>query len=212
MVELWAHESLRVFGDRLPDSDSAMVAQRIAELTASEFGGRDTAAKLLERAFTATAGHYHRVDKMNEFLERAEESLKAVAPHASPPPLASTAAVPLLLRVKRLLSIAGAHCVVFHNAGGWTKTLVQIACHLQHAALFVVDQYTVKENIWKDELKKALRAAADESPADGRRGVAFLLNEALLGQEFVLTDLRKLLQFSDLSSVFKREELDELRT
>ena len=212
LVELWAHESLRVFGDRLPDSDSAMVAQRIAELTASEFGGRDTAAKLLERAFTATAGHYHRVDKMNEFLERAEESLKAVAPHASPPPLASTAAVPLLLRVKRLLSIAGAHCVVFHNAGGWTKTLVQIACHLQHAALFVVDQYTVKENIWKDELKKALRAAADESPADGRRGVAFLLNEALLGQEFVLTDLRKLLQFSDLSSVFKREELDELRT
>eukprot|EP00055_Hartaetosiga_balthica_P017752 m.122337 g.122337 ORF g.122337 m.122337 type:complete len:4010 (-) comp9395_c0_seq2:1066-13095(-) len=229
MCRLWAHEVLRVFDDRLIDSnDHNWLFELLKDTVKSHFklsfdgvfstiqasGPQFSHADmggLLYGDFidldvdTRDYDEISDLHKLSETVRGALEEYNNI--NKSPMHLIIFRYVlEHLCRIGRILKQDGGHCVCVGVGGSGRQSVTRLAAHIADYGLFqpeITKQYGDEE--WRDDIKKMMRkAGADNKP------MVFLMSDSQIKNESMLEDIDAILNSGEVANIFATDEKAEV--
>ena len=219
-IRLWAHEVLRVFGDRLTnDPDREWIATAVREAVRAPlaanfdqvFGGSDlrglcfgdvlTPFGLSERPYDEIADK----DKLQHACEEALSQYNLTSD--KPMELALFGfAIEHLLRISRILKQPGGHALLVGVGGSGRQSLSRLASKMADMEVYSVNikkNYRMQE--WREDVKALMRQC-------GGKGLAtsFLFTDSQIKEESFLEDVNNLLNTGDVPNLFPPEDVADI--
>ncbi|KAL0118616.1 hypothetical protein PUN28_009352 [Cardiocondyla obscurior] len=221
-IRLWAHEILRVFGDRILDeSDKEWLFLRIRDTVKNNFKDsfeiafdhlpkfenqitKDSFNDLMFGNFAETEKRrYEEIglealrNKVLAYLNEYNASVKKKRLNI----VVCRYVLESLIKISRILSIPGGNVLMISNVGTGRKSTTSLAAFMQQQTMFetTVDSY-YNINAWRDELKRVLRECGTL-----RKDVTYFMNERQIKNEF-LNDLSCLLSTGEIPDLFSTED------
>lgn len=238
LVRLWVHELIRVFGDRLVDSDDRLtLLDAIKTALMDRLGMR--AETVLDRIVHPSVGSvtvdslrdlifadfpydprpetqrppYKEIEDLPDLVSKVERFLSDYNSMSKRPMNLAIfkGVVEHISRICRGLRMPGEHMLLVGVGGSGRQSLSRLASFVMGYDLFQVDMtksYTQKE--WREDLKKMITRAG----LDGESCV-FLLSDSQLQSEEYLEDINAILNSGEVPNLFDAQErssiVDKLR-
>lgn len=216
MVNLWLHESMRVFHDRLTDDGDRQLVTALVQKAAAEFletGSLRPANEIQSLVFfptsNGTTASYEEKSDLNALQQLVQEKLVEYNQVSKSPMdlVIFQFAVMHLTRIARVLNLAGGHALLAGVGGSGRQSLTKLAAYLTGVELFQIElSATYGKQEWLDDLKRVLTLAG------GAKGspVVFLLSDAHLKHSFFLEDINNLLNIGQVPNLFAADEKAQL--
>ncbi|KAJ8683862.1 hypothetical protein QAD02_019654 [Eretmocerus hayati] len=229
-VRLWTHETLRVFGDRLVDTqDSKWLFDKIKEIVDKtlkepfdnlfddlpKFDGRLTPESLQNLIFgnfmdpdaLGEDRRYEEITSMKEYLDIATMCLEEYnQTHKSKMDIVLFKyALEHLARICRILVTPAGSLLMVGVGGSGRQSLTKLAAQMTNSGLFQPEiGATYGMNEWRDDIKKVLKIAG------GGKDTVFLFTEGQIKEEAFLSDIDGLLNSGEVPNLYNIEEKQEV--
>lgn len=229
-VRLWTHEILRVFGDRLIDSDDSKwlfvkIKDTVDKVLKESFDGifgdlpkydgritEDSLQRLIFGNFMDTDAlgddrRYEEIASMEQYHEVASLCLEEYnTTHKNKMDIVLFRyALEHLARICRILAIPCGSLLMVGVGGSGRQSLTKLAAGMTGCGLFqpeIGSAYGINE--WRDDIKKVLKIAG------GGKDTVFLLTEGQIKEEAFLGDIDGLLNSGEVPNLFNVEERQEV--
>ena len=214
---LWAHESLRVFSDRLVEkSDKDELIKIISacgkkHLTPSGISSDDLlAGDLMFTSFVSVHGgnekQYMQVRDMNSLRKVLSEKLAEYNENFAEMNLVLfDAAVEHITRICRIIDSPKGHALLVGVGGSGKQSLARLACFIMKIDVVSI---LVSQNYGLAELRTDLQEFYKKAAVKPGTPQAFLLTDNQISDERFLIYLNDLLAGGQIPDLFTREELD----
>lgn len=227
-LRLWAHETVRIFGDRLINNDDRMwMLQAVKECTRAPFGSSfDTVFSHLDNdkngkvetldefrglAFGDIFAKFGLPDRpYEEVIDKAK--LRVMADdHLNEYNMQSDKPMPLvlfnfaiehLMRISRVLKQPGGHCLTVGVGGSGRQSLTRLASKMADFDVFQVEIKKIyRTQEWREDIKELMRLV-------GAKGnpTTFLFTDTQIKQESFLEDVNNILNTGEVPNIFPAEE------
>ena len=222
LVRLWAHEMMRVYGDRLIDeADTAKFDARLRATAKVVFKDIELEAilakPLLHTSFAAqppglgSDAAYVPLPVGEQGIGMLSKTLSAKleeynAAHPTMDLVLFEAAMEHVTRMARILSRPGGHALLIGVGGSGKQSLARLAayiCGLDIRQLSITARFTVVD--LNDALKGMIRSAGVKGT-----GTVFLLTDSQIVNERFLVPINDLLASGWIPDLFERDELDTI--
>ncbi|XP_062562978.1 dynein axonemal heavy chain 3 isoform X3 [Armigeres subalbatus] len=235
LVRLWAHETYRVFYDRLiDDSDKQTLLRLVDEASNSQlrmkletaFGDRlESGKRVSDRHMRDLLfGNYMEPDAVNRVYDEVDNWAKLEknmnfylseynAQSKSPMNLVLFRfAIEHVSRISRVLQMPRGHLLLVGLGGAGRRSSVKLAANMADATVFQVEvtrSYSMNE--WREDMKKLLMNAGNEG-----KPTVFLFNDSQAKEEAFVEDINSLLNTADIPNLFQTDEkaviLEQMQT
>lgn len=222
LVRLWAHEALRVFGDRLTDDgDRKWFNKHLETMCATRFsvGFYDT-FKHLDTEVTKSVGvsemrsllfgdymsteeskPYEEIRSMHDLHHRMEEFLSDYNSISRKPMdlVMFGFAIEHISRVSRILKMPGGNALLVGVGGSGRQSVTRLATHMANYSLYQIEiskNYSALE--WREDLKNVLKSAGCTNTP-----VTFLFTDSQIKKETFVEDINNMLNNGEVSSSCK---------
>ncbi|OXU22263.1 hypothetical protein TSAR_003308 [Trichomalopsis sarcophagae] len=230
-IRLWTHEILRVFGDRLIDSNDSKwlfvkIKDTVDKVLKESFDGifgdlPKYSGKITEDSFqhlifgnfmdTDALGDdrkYEEIVSMEQYHEVASLCLEEYnTTHKNKMDIVLFRyALEHLARICRILAIPCGSLLMVGVGGSGRQSLTKLAAEMTGCGLFqpeIGSAYGINE--WRDDIKKVLKIAGG-----GGKDTVFLLTEGQIKEEAFLGDIDGLLNSGEVPNLFNVEERQEV--
>ncbi|TNJ27094.1 Dynein heavy chain [Giardia muris] len=229
IIRLWAHESLRVYYDRLIEADRQWFVDLIAAKLGSHFNTTinrvfvDKQPPLfvdfLETKWVTTIPNGQEPDtEVGVFQEiTSKETLKSfMEDRLREYNNSGSATMNLVLfgdaidhccRIARILSSPSGHALLIGSGGSGRSSLTRLAAFLQRQTVFTIDMaknYGVPQ--FREDMKKLFMATGVDNQA-----ICFLLTDQQIPDEAFLEDINSILSSGEIPGLFSQDELSQIR-
>ncbi|CAG9317056.1 unnamed protein product [Blepharisma stoltei] len=219
MINLWVHETSRVFSDRLVTiEDKNWLKESIVKMLIQCFR-KNISLDELDEVSPKLFGDFYRGDldmnereyeefpntqilnkKVHEFLVNynlnKSNSLDIVM---------FQEALEQLLRICRVLRMSRGNMMLVGLSGSGKQSLTKLAAYICHCTVFQIHITKVyKLSLFREDLKKLFIQAGGAKPTP----TVFILNDNQIVSESFLEDINNLLNSGEIPNLFTKEELD----
>eukprot|EP01119_Soliformovum_irregulare_P017766 TRINITY_DN5330_c0_g1_i3.p1 TRINITY_DN5330_c0_g1~~TRINITY_DN5330_c0_g1_i3.p1 ORF type:complete len:3685 (-),score=1128.16 TRINITY_DN5330_c0_g1_i3:1844-12898(-) len=217
-IRLWAHECLRVWGDRLTsENDRSWLLNEINEIATQilEYDGPIIAENMIFSKLAATQlyeeipGIDRVIQTMRGHLHEYNNSAsKLLGIHLFPD------AVLHVTRMVRGLSQPESNLLLLGAMGSGRRSLARLAAHVTDFQFFevaITRSYGIEE--WREDLKKILKTAglqAETSGSSKPRPILFLFRDSQILMESFLEDINNIIHNGHVPDLFLPEEVDSI--
>ncbi len=218
-VQLWLHESERVYGDRLASPEDLAKYQGLAQAQAkrffpsfnlSKFYAAENPAPLVFCSFAdahAQEKVYDQVASMDRLSVILEEALREY--NETNPAMDLVLfedALKHVARIARIVSNEGGHALLVGVGGSGKQSLARLAAHL---CGYTVKQIVISATYSVADLKEDLKAMHHKAGLR-EEGVLFLLSDSQITNERFLVYINDLLASDHIPDLFTAEEQDSI--
>jgi dynein heavy chain len=225
LVRLWAHEALRVFGDRLTDdTDRKWFNKHLETMCTTRFsvGFYDT-FKHLDTEVTKVVGvnemrsllfgdymtsedskPYEEIRSMHDLHHRMEEFLGEYnAMSRKPMDLVMFGfAIEHISRVSRILKMPGGNALLVGVGGSGRQSVTRLATHMANYSLYQIEISKNYSNLeWREDLKNVLKSAGCTNVP-----VTFLFTDSQIKKETFVEDINNMLNNGEVPNIFPSDE------
>jgi dynein heavy chain len=232
MLQLWTHESLRVFSDRLVDQTDR---QLFADLIDSKLGQHfSTSLKAVSRPVqlspdqtvylppvfgdfigfdalpedaTPVYKEYASRDAVKAHIEAKLEEYNIEPGHLPMDIVLFRDAVDHVCRIHRVLRQPSGHMLLVGVGGSGRRSLSRIAAYQTGMQVFQIEltrNYRIPD--WREDMKKLYRLAGTEE-----KPTVFLLSDTQIANEAFLEDINNILSVGEIPSLFADDEIAQLK-
>ena len=235
LARLWAHETYRVFYDRLIDDKDKNMLLRLVESACNNqlrlkleqaFGSRiEVGEKLSDKHMRELMfGNYMEPDaypKVYDEVDSWSKLEKNMVYYLNEYNSMSNSPMDLVLfqfaiehisRISRVLQMPRGHLLLVGLGGSGRRSSVKLAASMADADIFQVEVsrfYTIAE--WREDMKKLLMQAGVNGKA-----TVFLFSDSQAKEEAFVEDINSLLNTGDLPNLFQADEkatiLEQMQT
>jgi len=213
LCQLWIHETLRVFQDRLVNQeDRAWFAAQIEdkvrtyldrEWTADEF------SKYMFGDYTNSAKEYQKIENPEELVSKFNDFLlmhNATYTNKAMNLVFFKDAIDHLSRIIRILRTPRGNALLIGVGGSGRQSLTRLAAYIRgYEATQIELTRNYKEPQFKDDLKKLLKkAGAKNTPT------VFIFSDTQIVKETFLEDINNILNTGEVPNLWAREDLEEI--
>ena len=227
-IRLWAHETMRVFGDRLiNDEDRMWMLEAVKDTVRAPFSASfDTIFRHLDIdgdgkidkldeirgllfgdllvPYGITERPYEEILDIDKCIDCCHEALDQYNNMTDKPMnlVLFRFAVEHLIRISRILKQPGSHALLVGVGGSGRQSLTRLASRISD---FKVYQIEIKKNYgmteWREDIKELLREC-------GGRGdiTSFLFTDSQLKEEGFLEDINNILNTGEVPNLFPADE------
>eukprot|EP00741_Cyanophora_paradoxa_P012299 tig00000169_g11885.t1 len=211
-IRLWAHESARVFRDRLVDSTDAawfdaLVREQIETIMGVEYKAVVTSPRLIYGDFMVPGADprtYDEISDMEKLKRIVEEYLDEYNNINMPMKLVMFLdAIEHVSRIARVLRQPQGNCLLLGVGGSGRQSLSRLATYISEYSIFQIEiskNYRLAE--WREDLKRLLKTAGLEG-----KPVVFLFSDTQIVSEAFLEDINNLLNSGDVPNMFRDDDL-----
>ncbi|XP_058823709.1 dynein axonemal heavy chain 3 [Topomyia yanbarensis] len=235
LVRLWAHETYRVFYDRLiDDNDKQILLQLVDEAANTQlrmklevaFGDRlESGHRVADKHMRdllfgnymepdAVKRVYDEVDSWTKLEKNMNYYLSEYNTHSKSPMnlVLFRFAIEHVSRISRVLQMPRGHLLLVGLGGAGRRSAVKMAANMADADVFQVEvtrSYSINE--WREDMKKLLMNAGNEG-----KSTVFLFNDSQAKDEAFVEDINSLLNTADIPNLFQTDEkaviLEQMQT
>ncbi|XP_055637886.1 dynein axonemal heavy chain 3 isoform X3 [Toxorhynchites rutilus septentrionalis] len=235
LVRLWAHETYRVFYDRLIDEKDKQILLRMVDEAANsqlrmklevafsdrlEGGQRVNDKHMRDLLYgnymepDAVSRVYDEVDSWAKLEKNINYYLSEYNAHSKAPMnlVLFRFAIEHISRIARVLQMPRGHLLLVGLGGAGRRSAVKLAASMADADVFQVEvtrSYSMNE--WREDIKKILMNAGNEG-----KSTIFLFNDSQAKDEAFVEDINSLLNTADIPNLFQSEEkaviLEQMQT
>lgn len=221
MINLWIHECLRVFSDRLvTNEDRSWLKESLVKMLIQCFRKNlnyDDLEAVTPRLFgdflngdlDMVDREYEEFPNMQLLNKRAYEFLISYNSIKSPALelVMFQEALEQLCRICRILRMSRGNMMLVGLGGSGKQSLTKLAAYICHCATYQIHITKVyKLSLFREDLKKLFIQSGGAKPEP----TVFLLNDNQIISESFLEDLNNLLNTGEIPNLFTREELDSI--
>ncbi|XP_053695545.1 dynein axonemal heavy chain 3 [Sabethes cyaneus] len=225
LVRLWAHETYRVFYDRLIDETDKQTLLRLVDDAANtqlrmkleiafgdrlESGQRVNDKHMRDLLFgnymepDAVKRVYDEVDNWAKLEKNMNFYLSEYNAHSKSPMnlVLFRFAIEHISRISRVLQMPRGHLLLVGLGGAGRRSSVKLAANMADAVVFQVEvtrSYSMNE--WREDMKKLLMNAGNEG-----KPTVFLFNDSQAKEEAFVEDINSLLNTADIPNLFQSDE------
>ena len=213
-VELWLHESERVYGDRLVSYDDlkiyrkdsqAQVKRRFAKFNLSKyFAGNDSDPLIFCHD---QEGVYDQVKSIDTLTNTMKTALKEYnETNAAMNLVLFEDAVKHIARIMRIILNPGGHALLVGVGGMGKQSLSKLAAHVcQYTTRSITLTSTYTVNDFKTDIAAMYMKAGVKD-----EGILFLFTDSQIADERFLVFLNDLLASGEIPDLFPPEDIDEI--
>jgi dynein heavy chain len=224
LARLWAHEALRVLGDRLvDDSDRLWFHRHIETMCATRFSSPFYETfKYLDTKMTKTItmedmrhliygdymdgsdGKYDEVRNMHDLQEKMDEYLADYNASCRKPTdlVLFSFAIEHISRVCRILKMPGGNALLVGVGGSGRQSVTRLAAHISGHDLFQIEiSKSYSNSEWREDLKTVLKRAGTESSP-----LTFLFSDTQIKNEVFVEDINNMLNSGEVPNIFANDE------
>jgi dynein heavy chain len=214
-LQLWTHESARVFRDRLINTedrewfDDAVLGQLHEKLDQESWNKEDfntlAFADLLGKG---TDKEYHLLEDMHKVHETLVESLEEynITFPSTMDLVFFSDAIGHICRISRVLSSPRGNAVLVGVGGSGRQSLTRIAAFIADMKLKQIEiTRGYGKNEWHDNLKEILMLAGAEN-----KPTVFLFSDTQIVMESFLEDINNVLNSGEVPNLYAPDELDQI--
>lgn len=215
-VQLWLHESERVYSDKLATHADARRYQSLVQEHARRHFADIPAAELFQPPFLfchfangLESSAYDRVFSLPDLWGLVTSSLQEYnETHPAMDLVLFEDALRHICRIARVLALPGGHGMIVGLGGSGKQSLSRLASHLAGYPLRCV---ALSAAYGADQLRAELRSVCREAGVGGR-GVTLLFSGQQMSEkdEALLQVLNDLILSTDLAGIFKPEDLEDI--
>lgn len=228
VIRLWAHETMRVFGDRLINDDDRMwMLEALKDTVRAPFSASfDTTFRHLDIdgdgkidkldeirgllfgdllvPYGLTERPYEEIQDIDKCIECCNEALAQYNIMTDKPMnlVLFRFAVEHLIRISRILKQPGSHALLVGVGGSGRQSLTRLASRI---ADFKVSQIEIKKNYgmteWRENIKEILRECGGKGDI-----TTFLFTDSQLKEEGFLEDINNILNTGEVPNLFPADE------
>lgn len=227
-LRLWAHETTRIFGDRLINNEDRMwMLDTIRECTRAPFGSNfDTCFSHLDTdkdgkvqsldefrgllfgdiftAFGVTERPYEEIRDKKKLIKCADDALLQYNNVSDKPMnlVLFNFAIEHLLRIGRIIKQPGGHGLLVGVGGSGRQSLTRLASRIADFDVFQVEIKKVYRMIeWREDMKEMMRQV-------GIKGnpTTFLFTDTQIKEEGFLEDINNILNTGEVPNIFPADE------
>nr|PNR26425.1 hypothetical protein PHYPA_031000 [Physcomitrium patens] len=215
IISLWVHEAMRVFSDRLVNSDDrAWFENNISKQLDARFGLPweflfESSKPLVFCDFYHPGSEppiYEKVDDIHALQKIAENYLEEYNSTSSAPMklVLFLDAVEHLARICRVIRLPLGNALLLGVGGSGRQSLTRLAAFVEEYEIFQIEiAKGYGKNEWKEDLKKILlKAGLDNKPT------VFLFSDTQILYEYFLEDINNILNSGDVPNLWKNEDQD----
>ena len=214
MVELWLHESERVYGDRLVSSNDlkvykkeaqGQVKRRFAQFNLTKYFAGDDSDPLL--FVHDSEGVYDQVTSIKTLTDTMKRALKEYnETNATMNLVLFEDAVKHIARIMRIVLNPGGHALLVGVGGMGKQSLSKLAAHVcQYTTKSITLTSTYSVTDFKTDIAEMyMRAGCKDE------GILFLFTDSQIADERFLVFLNDLLASGEIPDLFPLEDLDNI--
>ena len=211
LIRIWAHEALRLFGDRLVfPEELKWTEKKIDEAAEKHFPGADTTTALQRPILFSSWMNKHYVPvELEPLRDFVHARLKVFHEEALDVPLVLFDDVlDHVLRIDRIFKQNQGHVLMIGVAGGGKTTLSRFVAWMNGLTVFQVkvhNMYTADD--FDEDLRVVLRRAGCENEK-----IAFIMDEGNIMDTAFLERINTLLANGEVPGLFEKDEYASLMT
>jgi len=226
LVRLWAHEALRVFGDRLvDDSDRQWFISHVEQMCVQHYSVNfkqtfkhvqnpdgDINYGSMRKVFFGDYmpeerddnAPYTEIKDLNELQERMEAYLAEYNGQSRSPMnlVLFMFAIEHVSRIARVLKMPGGNALLVGVGGSGRQSLAKLATHM---ADYNIKQIEISKNYtqleWREDLKAVIRGAGT-----GQKPLVFLFSDTQIKTESFVEDINNMLNSGEVPNLFANDE------
>ena len=216
MARLWIHESCRIFGDRLINSeDLRWFTELLTEQISRNFKMPNNHEDLFENRkiqFSSVLNLNKQVAYYEEIVDK-KKLLKELYIKLDEFNTSSTKkmnlvffdlAVEHVLRITRTLRQPRGNMLLIGVGGSGKQTLTILASHILSYSTYQIE---LTKNYNLDSFREDLKKMMEISGVEGK-DLAFILTDTQISSESFLEDINSILNTGEVTSLFEKEEID----
>ncbi|CAK85038.1 unnamed protein product (macronuclear) [Paramecium tetraurelia] len=211
LIQLWAHESQRVFQDRLvDDKDRDWFLTLLMGHTQRVFEfewEKPQVQNLLFGDYSNANKDYIRIDNPQELPRKFQDFLNMYNASQKQMNLVFfTDAIMHLSRLCRILRQPRGNALLIGVGGSGRQSLTKLSAQTRGQTVFSIEiTKNYKEQSWKDDLKRLLKTAgAKDQP------VVFLFSDTQVVRESFLEDINNVLNTGEVPNLWATEDIEEI--
>ena len=225
MVQIWMHEMIRSFGDRLICDEDRNFLKEILQnniLNTPEYGIKDIQEevycgldKIIFCDFCAGADRpYIHVKNVKDFITRIEDKLKDFNEefkNKQMPLVMFLDACDHVARISRIIRQTGGHALLLGVGGSGRQSIARLSSYINYSmdctTIEVVKGY--KLNDFRKNVKDFLKDTVCKEK--GKINTCFLLCDTQIFDEIMLEDMNNVLNSGDIPDIYKAEDFEEIK-
>ena len=225
MVQIWMHEMIRSFGDRLICDEDRNFLKEILQnniLNTPEYGIKDVQQevydgldKIIFCDFCAGADRpYIHVKNVKDFITRIEDKLKDFNEefkNKQMPLVMFLDACDHVARISRIIRQTGGHALLLGVGGSGRQSIARLSSYINYnmdcTTIEVVKGY--KLNDFRKNVKDFLKDTVCKEK--GKINTCFLLCDTQIFDEIMLEDMNNVLNSGDIPDIYKAEDFEEIK-
>ncbi|KAG5886035.1 hypothetical protein JTB14_000014 [Gonioctena quinquepunctata] len=219
-LKLWAHEIMRVFGDRLSSLDNTWLQTKIKECVENDFNESfednfENNGCLLNKLVFSTINdrensnkRYEEICNQEVLVEKVNEALRKYNENESHKLqiILFQYALEKVFKISRVLSFSPGNALLIGPCGSGRRNLTKLVCFLHKQKLFepvITQGYSLED--WNNEIKTVLKEAGALE-----HQCVFLVTEEQLIDETFLQNVDYLLQNGEIPNLYDMDEKQEI--
>jgi dynein heavy chain len=216
LFQLWAHECLRVFSDRLVDTSDKNWFLVLMKTTMQTFFHKDwaevvTTDPLLFGDYMtpgADPKQYIQVKDMRKLVKIAEEYLEDYNSATNSPMrlVMFLDAIEHVSRICRIIRQPKGNALLLGVGGSGRQSLSRLACYMEEYDCIQIEiTKSYGQTEWREDLKKVLLAAGLEG-----KPMSFLFSDTQIIAESCVEDINNILNSGDVPNLYVTDEMERI--
>lgn len=209
LLQLWMHENLRVFRDRLVNApDREVFTSNMFAFMQKSFPGLSYEEDHVSQLIFSDIGNpfYKKIDNYEKLVGHIEDSLMLYNNKNKVMSLVFFRdAVHYLCQVKRIISQPRGNGFLVGVGGSGRQSLSRLAtsiCNYEFYQIEITKSY--REQQWKDDLKKLMKLSGTGKPT------TFYFNDTQILYDKFLEDINSILNTGEVANVIQAEDHEEI--
>jgi len=216
IVRLWAHESLRVFADRLVEQKDtdwfyALLFKQLQgkfNTTWKDITETDERRLIYGDFMKEGSSEYEVLANMEELIAKTQGMLEDFNAISKRPMelIIFPFAVEHVCRILRIIKQPFGNALLVGMGGSGRQSLTTLAAHMAQFEIFSIElTKSYDRSAWKEDLKSLLRLAGEQVKA-----TVFLFSDTQVKEEAMIEDINNILNAGEVPNLFPQDEVAQV--